>query len=273
MRIEFETLSPVVGAVVRGLSPKSANNADLRRFQQAFQKFHMVLIRDAHFQEDDCVRLTETLGLAQVRRKTVADSDKTMMISNVHEGGHLPNGELLFHSDGMFMDKPLKAISLYALAVPSKGGETLFANAAQAYRLLPPKLKARVDKLRGRHVWSYSERGDARPDPDAFNAETRYAIHPLAWPHPETGEMVLMASKMFTDSILDVSRQESDELLDEIFSRIEDPAVLYKHQWQIGDYLVWDNRVLQHARAPFDPREKRALLRVPIVDSPTPTLS
>jgi alpha-ketoglutarate-dependent taurine dioxygenase len=157
--------------------------------------------------------------------------------------------------------------------VPSKGGETIFANAALAHQRLPAKLKQRVATLQGRHVWSYSESGDARPDPAAFNAQTRHWIHPLVWPHPDTGEQVLLASKMFTDSIVGLPRAESDALLEEIFAHIEDPAVEYKHKWEVGDYLLWDNRILQHARAPFDPKEKRALLRVPIVDSPTPVLS
>jgi alpha-ketoglutarate-dependent taurine dioxygenase len=271
--MQIEELSPVVGARIEGFDPRTATTAELKQFQAAFREYHMILIRGVNLQEADCVRLTETIGLAQVRVKTAADTDKTMMISNVHEGGHLPNGELLFHSDGMFLERPLKALSLYALHVPSKGGETLFANAALAYRRLPEKLRDRISTLQGRHVWSYSESGNARPDPDAFTAQTRHAIHPLVWPHPDTGEKVLLASKMFTDLILGVPRNESDELLVEIFERIEDPAVEYKHKWEVCDYLVWDNRILQHARAPFDPKEKRALLRVPIIDSPTPVLS
>ena len=271
--MQIEELSPVVGARIRGFDPSAAGTAELKQFQDAFRRYHMVLLRGVELKESDCVRLTETLGTAQVRVKTGADTDKSMMISNVHEGGHLPNGELLFHSDGMFLEKPLKALSLYALQVPSQGGETLFANAALVYQHLPDKLRQRIEPLKGRHVWSYSESGDSRPNPDTFTPETRHAIHPLVWQHPGTGKKVLLASKMFTDSIVGVSRQESDELLEQIFERIEDPAVKYQHKWEVGDYLVWDNLILQHARAPFDPKEKRALLRVPIIDSPTPVLA
>lgn len=270
--MKTKQLSPVVGVQVEEFDPKGASTAELKQFQDAFRQHHMVLIRGVELKEGDCVRLTETLGTAQVRVKGAADTDKTMMISNVHRGGHLPNGELLFHSDGMFLERPLKALSLYALHVPSKGGETLFANAALAYQRLPEQLKQRVSSLQGRHVWSYSDSGDSRPDPDQFNAQTRFAIHPLVWPHPESGEQVLLASKMFTDSVVGLPRSASDALLEEIFSHIEDRAVEYRHKWEVGDYLVWDNRILQHARAPFDPKEKRALLRVPIVDSPAPVL-
>lgn len=273
MSIEVTPVSSIVGVELKGFDPRTAGPTELREFQKAFSEHHMVLLRDVELSDDDCVRLTEVLGTAQVRRKVNDDTDKTMMISNAHAGGHLPNGELLFHSDGMFHNAPLKAISLYALIVPSKGGETRFANAISAYKNLPQALKDRIADLNGRHVWAYGESGETRPDPDNFTDETQHAISPLAWPHPLTGEMVLVASKMFTDSIAGLPRVESDALLDELFSYLDDAAIIYEHKWEVGDYLVWDNRALQHARADFDPSEKRALLRVPIIDSPMPVIA
>lgn len=274
MSIQLEPISSVVGVELKGFDPRTTNVDDLRAFQNAFATHHMVLLRGHELTSDDCVRLTELLGRAEVRRKVGEDTDKTMMISNVHKGGHLPNGELLFHSDGMFHDKPLKAISLTAMAVPSKGGETRFANAILAYERLPAALKERVATLKGRHVWAYEDDGgNRRPDPDDFTPETQHAISPLVWEHPDTGAKVLVASKMFTDSIDGLSRAESDALLDELFGYLEDPEIIYDHSWQVGDYLVWDNRALQHARTNFDPREKRAMLRVPIIHSETPVIA
>lgn len=274
MSIAYAPVSPIVGVELQGFDPHTTDVEELRAFQRAFQTHHMVLIRGVDLSSDDCVRLTELLGVAEVRRKVGEDTDKTMMISNVHKGGHLPNGELLFHSDGMFHNKPLKAISLYALAVPSQGGETRFANAVMAYDRLPAPLKDRIATLKGRHVWAYDDdAGNRRPDPDAFTPDTQHAISPLVWEHPDTGVKVLVASKMFTDSIDGLSRADSDALLDELFSYLEDPAIIYDHKWRVGDYLVWDNRALQHARTNFDPREKRAMRRVPIIHSETPVLS
>jgi taurine dioxygenase len=273
MAIELKPLSPIVGVEMTGLDPRSPDNLTLRNLQQAFLHHHMVLLRAPDLSEGDCIKLTEAIGSAQVRVKNAYDTDKTMLISNVHKGGHIGNGELLFHSDGMFLEAPLKAISLYALSVPSKGGETKFANAMMAYDLLPETLRKRIAGLQGRHVWAYNEYGDTRPNPDDFKPGMKHAIHPLAWRNAVTGKMVLMASKMFTDCIMGVDRAESDEILGEIFACMENPSVVYWHKWQVGDYLVWDNRVLQHARADFDPSEPRAMRRVPIVDSEMPVLN
>lgn len=264
----FVKITEMAGVMVSGTSPIEIDAEFLESVRDAFRREYMVLIRGQQFTREQCVQIGEAVGTARVRTfQRGSDTDQTTMISNVHEGGRLPNGELLFHTDGMFFNNPLRAIALFALQVPSKGGETLFANSRAAYRILPQALKDRIANLEARHVWNYSsETGNERPDPDDFNATTRFAIHPLAWPHPDTKEMVLFASKMFTDSVVGLSRVESDQILDELFSYIESPKIRYEHKWQVGDFLLWDNRAFQHARANFDPNEPRALLRVPIID-------
>jgi taurine dioxygenase len=229
-----------------------------------------VLIRDVELSDDAGTTLTELLGPVSFASPVMREgrTRKYSFIGNVHSEGKLRDGELLFHSDHTFLPNPLKAISLYSLAAPSKGGETVFANAGAAYRRLPEDLKRRIADLKARHIASYSAfEGDTRPK---FNADGRdkIAIHPVVWRHPESGAPILLVSRLLTESIMDMPFEESEALLNELFAYIEDPAWHYVHRWKVGDYLVWDNRQLQHSRRDFDPTEKRALRRVPI-DEPT----
>ena len=269
MGVTARSISAVAGVELLGFDPRAASAEEIGFFQQAFRTHHMVLIRGFDLDPEECVRISEWIGTAKVRSPGEYDGAKTMMISNAHVGGHLPEGELYFHSDGMFYDSPLKAISLYAQIVPSSGGETRFSNSVLAFQRLPVRLRERVRPLRARHV-ADNGRGDVRRDPADFDPAAKHAIHPLVLPHPETGALALVASKMFTDRILDIPISESRELLEELFEQIDDSAIIYEHRWQVGDFLIWDNRMLQHARNPFDSSQKRALLRVPIVESATP---
>ena len=69
-----------------------------------------------------------------------------------------------------------------------------------------------------------------------------------------------------TDDVEGLGRAESDALLEELFAYIENPKIIYRHEWQLNDLVFWDNRILQHARTDFDPAEKRVLRRVPIAE-------
>jgi taurine dioxygenase len=269
MKYDLLALSLDVGVEIRGIDPRNLHDETVAVFRKAFADHHLVLLRNVDLSDDAGSQLTELLGPvcfdSPVMKK--GGNRKFSFIGNAHAEGKLRDGELLFHSDHTFFTHPLKAISLYALAAPSKGGETVFADAGAAYRRLPPDLKRRIAGLKARHIASYSAfEGSARP---RFNPNSRdkVAVHPVVWPHPESREPILFVSRLLTESITGMEHAESEALLSELFTYIEDPAHIYVHQWQVGDYLVWDNRQLQHSRRDFDPAEKRAMRRVPIGES------
>ena len=270
MALEFSSLHPELGVELRGLDIEQLGDAEIAAFRKAFAEHHLVLLRDIDLSEQQQIRLTELLGEVSFDSPVMKKGGdrKFSFVSNQHSDGTLRDGELLFHSDHTFFKLPLKAIALYALAVPSKGGETVFTNAAAAYRRLPQALKDRIEGLEARHIANYGTfDAEARP---RFDPTTRakMAIQPLVWVHPDSGEKILFVSRLLTESILGMQREASEALLEELFGYIEDPAHHYAHPWRVGDYVVWDNRQLQHSRRDFDPSEKRALRRVPIAQPP-----
>ena len=253
-----EPLTPWFGVELRGIDPHHVQSEEASAFREAFLGARIVLLRGCDLTDDANVRLTESLGQATTNKQS---GHKFSYVSNVHPEGLLGDGALVLHSDFAFMERPARAIALYAMSVPAAGGETVFVDLAHAYRRLPEPLKRRIAGLQARHVINY---GTGRPafDPDAPGA--MMAIHPLVWEPPQARAPVLFASRAMTDTIVGMRADESESLLQELFAHIEDERYQYVHQWRTGDYLVWDNRCLQHARRDFASTEGRTLRRVVI---------
>lgn len=254
--VTAEPLTAEFGVELRGLDPNRLDAEQASLFREAFFRDRIVLVRGCDLTEETNVRLTEALGPATTN---ATSGRKCSYVSNVHPEGILGEGQLPLHADFMFMERPATAISLYAMVVPANGGETVFADGAAAYRRLPETLKKRIVGLEGRFVINYTP---FRPVFDPKAPPDMMAVHPLIWQPPHARQAVLYASKLMTESIIGFSEAESEALLQELFTYIEDPQVHYVHRWRPGDYLVWDNRCLQHARRDFASPDARTLRRV-----------
>jgi taurine dioxygenase len=194
-------------------------------------------------------------------------SPGVMYISNVREDGKLigalPDGEMFFHSDQCYVERPGMATMLYAMDVPSRGGNTLFANMYTAYETLPGSIRARIEGKFALNVYDYNNNATKR------GSEPREGIpsfaHPIVRTHPATGRKALYVNRLMTHHIEDMDRAESDALLAEIFDHQERPEFIYEHVWTPGDLLIWDNRCMLHARSDFDASERRMMRRVAIL--------
>ena len=265
MDLEVKSLSPALGAEIVGWSPDEISSDAAEAFLRCFEKHHLVLMRRLDLSESKHLELAEIIGPVSGADAIMKGEKKVTHISNVHSDGRLPAGELLYHADHIFLDTSLKAISLYALEVPEHGGETRFLNAAITYAALPDKIKERISTLWARHVYDYSpNRGDQRPVPGEISENSDTAVHPMVCRHPETGLPILLVSELFTVEVIGLPKSESDELLQALFDHINSFGDHYVHKWRVGDLVIWDNRILQHARNEFPASEKRALRRIPI---------
>ncbi|MBM3609595.1 MAG: TauD/TfdA family dioxygenase, partial [Alphaproteobacteria bacterium] len=151
---------------------------------------------------------------------------------------------------------------LYAIKIPSRGGETKFANMAAAWEALDPAMRKRVEELRVHNV--YDTRAHLRSQTDETDETLSNAIHPIVRAHPDTGRKSLFLSRLMTRNIVGMDRKESDALLEQLFDHIEQPRFVYAHQWALDDLLIWDNRSVNHARNDFPAHEPRHLRRVTI---------
>src|SRR5262249_55806523 len=166
-----------------------------------------------------------------------------------------------FHTDQCHQEIPAKATMLYAIEIPSQGGDTLFANAYTAYETLPEDIKQRIA---GRRAFNAYDQDTTLRSANYDNARAS-CWHPAVRTHPATGRKALYVNRLMTREIEGLPRGESDAILQRLFDHQEQPKLVYEHVWRPGDILMWDNRCTLHARSDFSLGERRLLRRVTIL--------
>ena len=262
-------LSPALGAEISGVDLRDPIDAALKaRLLDAWHEHLVILLRGQVLDEDAQVRFAQAFGppaKLTSGRSFSAKHPSVMLISNIREDGKpigaLPDGEMQFHTDQCHQAVPAKATVLYAIEIPSHGGNTLFANAYAAYATLPAGIKARIAGRRALNAY----------DKDSTQRTARYdnagssCWHPVVRTHPATGRKALYVNRLMTREIEGMPRQESDALLEKLFDHQEQRQFVYAHAWRPGDILMWDNRCTLHARTDFPVGERRLLRRVTIL--------
>jgi len=262
-------LSPALGAEILGVDLRDPIDDALRqKFLDAWHQYLVILVRNQTLDEEAQVRFAETFGPpAKVTsgRTFSVKHPNVMMISNIREDGEpigaLPDGEMHFHTDQCHQPIPAKATMLYAIEIPSQGGDTLFANAYTAYETLPEHVK---ERLAGRRAFNAYDQDTTLRSANYDNARAS-AWHPAVRTHPATGRKALYVNRLMTREIEGLPREESNALLQLLFDHQEQMRFVYQHVWRVGDILMWDNRCTLHARTDFSAGERRLLRRVTIL--------
>lgn len=158
-----------------------------------------------------------------------------------------------WHSDASWQPEPPTGSLLYAKELPEVGGDTIFANMYHAYESLSEPMKRMLEGLDARHTLltaalqtSYAKEFIGKLD----QAQAKEAVHPIVKTHPETGRKLLFVNPGFTAQIIGIARDESDAILKYLFEHSTKPDNVYRHVWQIGDLLMWDNRSVMHYAVP-----------------------
>ncbi|RKR92385.1 taurine dioxygenase [Micromonospora pisi] len=140
----------------------------------------------------------------------------------------------VWHTDMTFHQSPPIASILHLVKTPSVGGDTMWTNQCLVYEQLSAPIRQLLDGLTAIHVIRIG------------NEFTSRAEHPVVRTHPETGRRSLYVNRLFTSHIPQLSRNESDALLQYLFEFSEGPQFTCRYRWRAGDVAVWDNRVTQH---------------------------
>ena len=262
-------LGSALGAEIQGVDLRQPIDDALKQnLLDAWHEHLVILLRGQVLDEDDQVRFANAFGEPAKVSSGRSFSQKhpsVMLVSNIRENGQaigaLPDGEMHFHTDQCHQEIPAKATILYAMEIPRKGGDTLFANAYAAYETLPAAVK---EKLAGRRALNAYDKDTTIRSASYENAGAA-CWHPAVRTHPVTGRKALYVNRLMTREIEGLPRAESDELLEFLFSHQEQPQFVYEHVWRPGDVVMWDNRCTLHARTDFPAGERRLLRRVTIL--------
>ena len=276
--LRIEPLSAILGARLEGIDLSqdiSEENAGLMR--DALARHTVLCFPAQKISGDDQIRFARVFGKADadfVGKPTMHDKPAddgpakrgVLFISNLKQDGKnigaLPDGELHFHSDGAHRKSPYRATTLYAIRIPSVGGETKFAHLGAAWDALDAGMQQRIENLKVQNV--YDTRAHLRSQTNETDETLSNAIHPIVRTHPDTGRKSLYLSRLMTRCIVDMPRAESDALLDILFDHIEQPQFIYAHPWALDDLLIWDNRSVNHARNDFPAQQERHMRRVTV---------
>ncbi len=272
LNVEVVPLSPALGADIVGVDLRAPlDEATARLIRQAWSDHLVIRLRGQTLSEEDQVRFGETFGplnrSAKKRAHHNAANPAIMLISNIRENGQLigalPDGEMHFHTDQSHQETPCSGTMLYALEVPSVGGDTLFANGYTAYETLPEAIKQKLAGARALHAYDYDNASTRRGT--VLKEGVPHAVHPVVRTHPQTGRKALYVNRLMTLRIEDFDPQDSEDLLQMLFDHIERTDFVWGQQWKPGDVVLWDNRCTVHARTDFSAAERRLMRRVTIL--------
>ncbi len=274
--IRVQPLSTALGARVEGLDVSQPLDSEtLETVLGIWYEHGVVCVPGQYLGELEQVHFAEYFGelaTTLIEYESGKNSHPAVMyVTNEKKDGKyvgaLPDGEMYFHSDMCYLERPVKATMLYAMNIPAKGGNTLFANMYTAYDTLPEAAKRRITGLKAVNTY---EQGAAdtvtmrtcseRPK----SARARSYAQPIVCTHPVTGRKALYVNRLMTEYIVDMPREESNTLLESLFDHQESPQFIYEHRWTKGDLLIWDNRCMLHARSDFSASELRKMRRVAV---------
>jgi taurine dioxygenase len=275
--IEIRPSGAALGADVLGADLSDPSGDALDRVRAALCDHLVLRVRGTALDDAGYVAFGRTFGEieppeAHTRTASMAAPEfpEMSVISNVVEDGmargEAGDGELKWHTDHGFMERPAGFTMLLAREVPAKGGDTSFLNMYRAYEALPDDLRARIEGRSSKHQASHSSTGQRRPGwMDLASDDPRDlpgAIHPIVRTHPETGRKALFLGRRFGSYVPPLPLDESEALLDELWAHATRPEFAWTQRWQVGDLIIWDNRCTMHRRDGFAGHGRRRMHRL-----------
>ena len=273
------TITPLTehtGAEVRGLDLREPlGDSTHAALNQAFLDHHVLVIRDQDLTPGQFKTAACVFGELQPHDKKqhhVPGHPDVYYVSNdeVVNGRRIIPGET-FHTDHSNHPAPPKATTLFAVQLPSRGGDTQYVNMHRAYEDLPDSMRAQLERLRAVHVYQskYSPRSLGAIDEASVRALPPPAVQPLIHTHVENGRKALYLNPVRMEAIEGMDDTSALSLIDELMRHATQSRYEYRHQWRHGDMVIWDNRSVMHQANPdYDMAERRYLYRLMLKGAP-----
>ncbi|MEO1720666.1 MAG: TauD/TfdA family dioxygenase [Pseudomonadota bacterium] len=263
MPVPTTRLSPAAGAEIRNISLTNLDDAGFAELYRAWNDADGVLVvRGQSLAEPDHVAFSRKFGPiyddpdTEPMSHTVSkylhpDWPQIYRVSNITDSNGEPLGRrkagTYWHSDCSYLAKGAKASILHALEIPPYGGDTMFANLGAAYDALSEPMKDLLADLHAVHDFQVASKGwthETKADDD-LTSRTRNR-HPIVRTHADTGRKSLFVNPGFTSHIDGFTEAESSALLGFLYDHCQQAEFIYRHRWEPGDVVIWDNRNTMH---------------------------
>ena len=265
-----------LAAEVRGVDLRALDDVAFAHLIDAWHEHSVLLFRGQTLNDHELIAFSRRLGdldwapIQETGRRFVEGLPEIYIVSNVKVNGEpigsLGDGEATWHTDMSYLEMPPKASLLYALEVPPAGGNTSFCTMYGIYEALPAKLKERIAALKIKHDGTYNSGGYVRQGvtPTDDPRTSPGAVHPLVCTHPASGRRMLYLGRRRNAYLVGLDLAESEALLDELWSFVDHPELVWEHAWRVGDLVLWDNRCTMHRRDAFAPNGRRIMHRTQV---------
>lgn len=279
-RVEPITVVPAtsaIGAEIRGVDiSRDLEPETVVAIKQAWHEHLVLLFRGQTLTPEQHIFCSSYFGLPQSPNRTsftpmteqypeIVEVQNVGMDQERVERG-LSNAEAFWHTDMSYKDIPPAASALYSHEIPPEGGNTCVCNMYMAYDELPADLLEAIEDRKAVHDASRNSAGRLRPGfiDEKDPRKTPGPHHPLVRTHPETGRKALFLGRRPYSYIPGLPLEESEALLDRLWTHAAREKYAWCHSWEVGDLLLWDNRCAMHRRDPFDMKHWRVMHRTQI---------
>ena len=272
---ELQALEPAFAGRFTGVDiSKPLDGEVVGKIRSAWQAHAVLVIPGQDLSPERQISFSRYFG--DLRGHTVTtllhpDYPELLVLSNRGRGGTAPinNGGAYWHSDITYETHPPMGSILHGVIVPPEGGDTLYADMVSAYAALDAETKKTLAGLSAVHTYRFRymkmvAEGVRPARTEAQMAEWIEVTHPVVRTVPETGEKALYVNEGFTARIADLPEDESRDLLDKLLSHTVDERFVYRHRWQPGDVVMWDNRRTLHRATAYDLTHERTMHRTTI---------
>lgn len=250
MALNYTFLTPLIGASVRGtpeelITPEAG--AELRKL---LRERGVLVFKELNLTTEQQVQLASYLG--NVRDEGEKNIFKITLDSKINPGADYLKGSFLWHMDGTHDDIPVFASLLSGRKLSTVGGQTDFANSYAAYDALSDEMKARIADLKVMHSFTTSMlKAEVAQTPEnvAYWKTIPNKTHRLVWKHEDERKSLVIGCH--ATQVEGMDSAESDQLLAELMEWVTQPKFTYRHEWSVGDLLIWDNTGVLHRAEPY----------------------
>jgi taurine dioxygenase len=267
------------GADITGVDLANLTDNTFETIYRAWLSFGVLRFKGQTLNKDSLQTFSQRFGLLeQIPAGRMTKEQKARLgnlyvtpISNITVDGKpiggLGDAEATWHSDMTYVEVPPPASVLLGVEIPQNGGDTFFADQRAALALIPEDLRQRIQCLSIKHNAAHDSVGNLRLGFDAFDdpRDAPGAVHPIIREHNETGEACLYLGRREWAYIPGLPLDESEALLDELWSYAIPADFVVEQNWTPGDVIIWDNRRCLHKRTSIDPSQRRLLLRCQVL--------
>ena len=272
VNLDIISTGAALGVEIRGLDlSKPTDERTFAAIEQAYNEHGVIFFRNQRISPEHQVAFTRRFGDIEFNifgeRWSVPGCPEIVVVSNITDDGK-PIGVRRagenWHSDMCYTARPPRGTMLYAHEIPTLYGlplgDTEFASAAAAWDALPAALRRFLDGRRA--LFDFRGRKRALTPTQAEIGRNPPVLHPIVRTHPHTGRKCLYVMRDDCTGIEGMESEAAEALIAALADHIVKPAFIYRHQWRVGDLLLWDNCTVQHrAIQDYDLPQRRLMHR------------